>query len=468
MHNEDLIAIHKFAWNNPDIISRELFGFKMHRKQTEMLQSITLHQRIAVRSGHKCCKTFTAAFAALFWCLFAPTGKGRVAIFSNTHKQLNNVLYQEIKQFLRLLKQKNIDIGVHSLSADAGHGITFTNDSFIRGYSLEACENNPDALSGLSGEILYIVDEASGIDTQTFETLTANPLSTILLISNPLRKSGPFFKVFSDPEWFKIHMSSEDVAQENIIIGTNPINDKPIYLYTGGAATIPYIEKMKSQHQINSYFYQVRIAGNFCNLTENSFIPAEDMDASIIRTPIINPEDPISIGIDIAWSTNQGKDHTSICVRQGGKVHSLEKFKASSPEIRAKVKALLTSTPTNILVDTTNNPAFFQELSSDLQDAPNISLYGISFQSRITSGYTEPKSMLVPQNIRAELYCRLKNWVSTVGNIPNIPELIEEISAIEPVQRGNKLDITPKDTLRKLLSRSPDLADALALSCYGC
>lgn len=67
-------------------------------------------------------------------------------------------------------------------------------------------------------------------------------------------------------------------------------------------------------------------------------------------------------------------------------------------------------------------------------------------------------------NKRAEIWFLMAEWVKNGGALPNIPELVAELTTPTYTFQGDKLLIEPKDQIKKRLGRSPDYADALALT----
>jgi len=71
-------------------------------------------------------------------------------------------------------------------------------------------------------------------------------------------------------------------------------------------------------------------------------------------------------------------------------------------------------------------------------------------------------------NKRAEMYFELKEFIEKGGRIPNDEELMEELLNISYVYtETGKIRIVKKEILKEELGRSPDKADALALSFYA-
>lgn len=67
-------------------------------------------------------------------------------------------------------------------------------------------------------------------------------------------------------------------------------------------------------------------------------------------------------------------------------------------------------------------------------------------------------------NMRAEMWMKMADWVKAGGSLPNIPELVQEMSAPTYFFHAGKFQIESKAQIKTRLGRSPDLADALALT----
>lgn len=69
------------------------------------------------------------------------------------------------------------------------------------------------------------------------------------------------------------------------------------------------------------------------------------------------------------------------------------------------------------------------------------------------------------ENIRAEMYFKLKDWIEDGGALPDEPGLREELAVIHyKYSKNGRLILTPKEEIKEKLGRSPDLADGLALT----
>lgn len=69
-------------------------------------------------------------------------------------------------------------------------------------------------------------------------------------------------------------------------------------------------------------------------------------------------------------------------------------------------------------------------------------------------------------NARAEMWWRMAEWVKAGGALPNIPELVRELTEPQYTYKSGKFLMEEKDHIKDRLGFSPDLADALAQTFY--
>lgn len=67
-------------------------------------------------------------------------------------------------------------------------------------------------------------------------------------------------------------------------------------------------------------------------------------------------------------------------------------------------------------------------------------------------------------NRRAEMWLDMAEWVKRGGALPNVPELVGELTSPTYGFREGKIILEDKDHVKARIGRSPDLADALALT----
>lgn len=68
------------------------------------------------------------------------------------------------------------------------------------------------------------------------------------------------------------------------------------------------------------------------------------------------------------------------------------------------------------------------------------------------------------KNKRTEMWMEMAEWVKRGGALPNLPELVPELTSPTYTFVQGKFMLEPKDLIKKRIGLSPDLADALALT----
>ena len=68
------------------------------------------------------------------------------------------------------------------------------------------------------------------------------------------------------------------------------------------------------------------------------------------------------------------------------------------------------------------------------------------------------------KNKRAEMWLEMADWVKRGGSLPPVPELVQELTSPTYTFNQGKLQLEDKDQIKARIGRSPDLADALALT----
>lgn len=92
----------------------------------------------------------------------------------------------------------------------------------------------------------------------------------------------------------------------------------------------------------------------------------------------------------------------------------------------------------------------------DQMKAAGHSPIGINFSSRATNSRYFNK--------RSEMWFEMCEWVKQGGRLPNIPEMVKELTTPQYFFHKGTLRLEEKDQIKKRLGSSPDLADALALT----
>ena len=132
--------------------------------QKNVLQSIIDNERVSVRSGHGVGKTAMLSWLILQWLITRYPSK--VACTAPTAHQLEDVLWGEVAKWYRRMPDglKNL----LRLSRDRVEVLTAPQESFA--VARTARKEQPEAFQGFHSEnMLFIIDEASGVEDIIFE-----------------------------------------------------------------------------------------------------------------------------------------------------------------------------------------------------------------------------------------------------------------------------------------------------------
>jgi hypothetical protein len=85
-------------------------------------------------------------------------------------------------------------------------------------------------------------------------------------------------------------------------------------------------------------------------------------------------------------------------------------------------------------------------------------------RAAIPIGFAEKANDKQYANRRAEMYFEAVKWIKDGGGLPDVPELVAELSQTTYTIAKDQLLLEPKKLIKAKIGRSPDRADALALT----
>lgn len=431
-----------------DVFQQNGAPLTLSPRQAEIMRAVRDHARVAVRSGQKVGKSTIAVLIA-FW--FALTHeRARVVLAAPTDAQVKGVLWKELRRIAGLAKR---DIGA-SVPLDPATGIQFPDGREIVGRTTSTKKEN---LAGTSTpNLLYIVDEASGVSEEAYEALEGNRAggddnnpARMVLLSNPTQNSGTFFDAFHTKAsfWEPIHVSSVEAAEYEPHIP--------------GMATRSYIDERRVEWGEHSPMFAVRILGEFAEEGFNSVVPLVLVSAAQKAWQHTEAEGEFEVGVDVA---RFGDDETVIAARRGSKIFELIPLKgADNPEVAGEVLAAVRDLRAHpdevpkVKVDGDGNGGGVCDL---LRRSKEVELVEIHAAAKATAP--------TYHKLRDQLWFGIANWLREGGVLPPDKKLTEELLAPKYSFDANaRYVVEGKPDLKPRLGRSPDRADAVALAIYS-
>jgi hypothetical protein len=209
-----------------------------------------------------------------------------VAITSASFNQVKKIIWHEMKNMYRACDGV---IG-GELYEDPRSGLVFPDGREIFGFSTK----EPERAAGISGaNLLYLVDEGSGVEETIFEAIEGNRAggAKIVMFSNPTKTFGTFYESFHAKRsfWNTIHISSEE--SPNVLARRKIIP---------GLATVGWVQEKRKEWGEESPLFKVRVAGDFPPIGEDTVIPLYLVDMAKLDYEEYALEGPLRIGVDIA------------------------------------------------------------------------------------------------------------------------------------------------------------------------
>ena len=404
--------------------------------QEDFLRAIAKgERRISVRAGHGVGKS-TACSWALIWHAMTRYPQ-KAVVTAPTAAQLYDALFAELKTWINKLPpvlRESFEVFSDKITLKAA-----PEGSFISARTSSA--ERPEALAGVHSEhVLLVVDEASAVPEAVFEAAAGSMSghsATTILISNPTRNSGLFYKTHHElaSDWKRMHVSCL----------ANPL------------VSDDFVKQIKATYGEDSNAFRIRVLGESALADDNTLIPAEMVDGAMERDVVAAKEEPLVYGVDVA---RFGTDRTALCKRRGNVVVEIKSWGGLDlmQTVGTIVNEAKVDDPEEICVDTIG-------LGSGVADRLREMGFNVRDVNVAESSAMNPNA----NRLRDELWMSVKDWLETRAvKLPKDETLRHELVAPRYTFTSNgKVQVESKDGMRKRGMRSPDLADSLCLTFAG-
>ena len=304
-------------------------------------------------------------------------------------------------------------------------------------------KEKPEALQGFHSEnMLFIVDEASGVDDVVFEVAEgamSTPGAKTILTGNPTRLEGYFFNS---------HQPTSEYVRMHVPCAASDRVDKD------------FIEKMRRKYGEDSSVYQVRVEGNFPSSGDTVYIPFHLANSALNRDVAISNSAAEIWGLDVA---RFGNDRSCLVKRRGNAIieeplvwKNRDLMHTVGVVVSELDKLPISMHPEHILVDSIG-------LGSGVVDR----LKELGYPARGVNVSEATSLRNDCDKLRDELYYKGREWLETqeVRFCDGCEDLIAEMCAVQyEFSSSGKLKIESKKDMKKRGVDSPDLSDAFFLT----
>jgi len=460
--NQIPLSTVKLFRSRPDIFIERATGTYLWSKQREILQSVWDNERTAVKSCHGPGKTKLAADAAV---AFLMTHKpAEVITTAPTWRQVRRQLWKEVN-----LTWGRLPDDLRALGTCLTTEIQIGPGHVAYGLSTD----DPDMFQGIhSPHLMVIVDEANGVDDEIYaaiDTLGAGGKYRELLIGNPTRAEGKFYRAFQNPALgyncisipvdVTPNWTGEDVPDEVRRVLVNP--ERVAQWATDWGKDSPmYLSRVKAEFPTGA--------------DSNVLIPLAWLEAAQNRaTEGYEPHGDPQMGVDVA---RYGSNRTAIAKRIGPALTELDSWPSdtSVPQVAGLTKehaeamrqGMDSKVKLLVLIDDGGVGGGVVDILKPQSDG-RIEYKGVNFGESASD-----KEHFI--NRRAEMYCHLRDLARQGNNDPDLviaatsaeaQRFAAQVSAMKyEFDAKGKRKIESKENMEKRKLPSPDEADAVVLA----
>jgi phage terminase large subunit len=447
--NDHLGAETIWRWRaSPRVMALELFGFIPDPWQGEALDAFAHSPRIAMKSckgpGKSC------ILAILAWNFLLCYPQSIAGATSINAPNLYSNLWVELARWKAKAKGNLLEGMFETTTKEIRHREhPETWKLQARTWKADATpEQIGNALAGLHADyVAWFMDETGDYPDAIMPTVEAifaggPKVARIVQAGNPTRLSGPLYTAVSKARhlWKVIDITADP--------------DDP--------RRTPRVSVEHAREQIGLYgrdnpWVLINIFGQFPPSSLNSLIGPEEVKAAMARywRPFQIGAAPKVLGVDVA---RFGDDRSIICCRQGIQVFEFKTYRNldSTQGASEVTRAWSAFDADACFVDDTGG---FGSGWLDQLRVLGRSPVAVSF-----AGKAHEHGRF--RNMRAEMYFAACDWIRAGGALPESDQLVEELSATTYTfaKGSSQLILEDKAQIKARLGRSPDFADALALT----
>ena len=297
-----------------------------------------------------------------------------------------------------------------------------------------------------------MIDEGSGVPEEIFEAAEgalSTPGSRVLMLGNPTRNSGTFASSHKHNrgEYTALHFRSQD---------------SPLVAPT-------YRETLVRKWGEGSNVVRVRADGNFPNQEDDVLISLEHTEPCLTRERV-DGEGKRVLGIDPA---RFGSDRTVLVLRQGRLVQHVSIYaKLDTMQTVGHVLSRAEAWQADIItVDVVGLGAGVYDRLAEVRRQEKLSWTAVAVNVSHPAPGPPRRGEPRPRLLRDWLWIEMARWLredapvfawATPAERHGCEDLVGELASVTyDLDSSGRLVVEDKDSMRKRLGHSPDIADAL-------
>jgi len=395
--------------------------------------TLTVHEalQIAVRSGHGIGKTALIAWIILWFMSTRPFPQ--VVVTANTTVQLTTKTWRELAKWHKMA----INCHWFKWTATKFYHVNHPEDWFAT--ATPWSKERSEAFAGTHEKyVLMIFDEASNIPDMIWE-VAEGAMTTEgamwVAFGNPTRNTGRFSQCFKRfrHRWITREVDSRQAKKANR----------------------KQIQQWIDDYGEDSDFVRVRVKGQEPRSGSMQLIPNDIVEVALGKS--MHERDyyrmPRIMGVDVA---RQGDDSSCITKRQGMACFTQIKLRLDDNMVLAArvAQEINEWKPDKVFVDQGAGVGVIDRLRQLGYDVVEVPFGSTADDEKHYA------------NKRAEMWCRMRDWIKAGGCLPNDTELRDDLIGPEYGFQGvgDRIILERKEDMKARGLASPDCGDSLALT----
>lgn len=482
--------------NDPAGFCKSVFGEQYTEDVVAVMNSVRDNPVTIAKSANGVGKSHGAARIAV-WFYKAFAGAQVYTTAAPPEKNLRKILWGEIGSLINnhpaLFADDRVTMDLN---------IQRNSLSFITGVTIPMAGTPEQREAKFSGKhspyLLFIVDEGDAVPFEVYKGIEAcmsGGMARLLIMFNPRGEYGPVANMEKKRLGNVVRLSA--FTHPNVITGQDVIPgavsreitvrrinewsralapeehqdqecfEVPAFLVGAQARSLAgklFPPLSAGWRKITTPSFHYMVMGEYPPQSETQLISRAWVDAAISRwlsyVATYGERPPVNsatMGLDVA---EYGKDYNVACLKYGSWVPRLERWNGLDPDATA-IKAAKLSEERNAritLVDATGVGAGV---------APRMQRLGVNATGiKVAAAPTYESEQGAFFQLRDQLWWSCREWLrtDTGAMLPPDDELAEELCTPTYSVVNGKIRVTDKATMREMLARSPDRADALGLT----
>ncbi len=481
--------------DDPVAFGQEVLGERYTDDVQRVMESVRDYPVTIARSANGVGKSHGAARIAIWFYKCFP-GAQVYTTAAPPENNLRRILWGEIGSIVskhpKVFRADRVQASLHIGSGP---------QTFIEGVAIPSSGTPEQREAKFSGKhapnLLFIVDEGDAVPMEVYkgiESCMSGGNAHLLIMFNPRMSSGHVFNMEIQKQANVVELSA--FSHPNVVTGQDIFpgavsQDKTIRRINEWSRPLVTTEKPDAEcyevpdflagksgnaldgtrfaplpsgfRKVTNPSFSYMVLGQYPAQSEQQLISRAWVDAAVSRWLSYvamhgekYPTDNISLGLDVA---EFGNDFTVAILRSGHYVAKPVRWKDMDPDATA-IKAV------QLANEQLAKEARVDGTGVGAGVAPRMMRLGLRSASvKVGSRPTRKADDAEFMMLRDQIWWNVREWLrKDMAMLPPDDELIQELCIAQYSLKSGKIRITDKDTMRELLGRSPDKADALCLA----